>query len=69
MVILTKIILALFLLFWLGFGVWLLIRFERLFGYHPDDPSETSGARTLNLTQVWSVWFGILAVTGYYLFS
>lgn len=67
--ILTKLLLLAFLLFWMGFGVWLLIKFEGLFGGHPDDPSETPGARSLNLTQVWSCWFGMLAVTLYFLFT
>ena len=68
-IIIVKISLVLFLIFWLGFGAWLLIRFEKLFGYHPDDPAETPGARSLNQTQVWSCWFGIFAVAGYFLFS
>lgn len=68
MIILIKIALALFLVFWLGFAVWLLVKYERLFGYHPDDPAETPGARTLNLTQVWSCWFGVFAIAGYFLF-
>ncbi|MEP2775667.1 MAG: hypothetical protein ABJQ29_04310 [Luteolibacter sp.] len=69
LVILTKLLLIAFMVFWLGFGAWLLIRFEGLFGSHPDDPAETPGARSLNLTQVWSCWFGMLAVTGYFLFT
>lgn len=68
-IILIKIFLALFLVFWLGFAAWLLIRFEKLFGFHPDDPAETPGARSLNQTQIWSCWFGIFAVAGYFLFS
>jgi len=68
MIILVKIALALFLVFWLGFAMWLLVKYERLFGYHPDDPAETPGARTLNLTQVWSCRFGVFAIAGYFLF-
>lgn len=67
--ILVKISLVLFLVFWLGFGAWLLLRFEKLFGYNPDDPAETPGARSLNQTQIWSCWFGMLLVVGYFLFS
>jgi hypothetical protein len=66
--ILIKIALALFIIFWLGFGAWMLVKFERLFGFHPDDPAETPGARSLNLTQVWSCWFGFLVIAGYFLF-
>jgi hypothetical protein len=68
MIILIKIAIALFMVFWLGFAVWLLVKYERLFGYHPDDPAETPGARSLNLTQVWSCWFGVFAIAGYFLF-
>lgn len=67
--ILIKIALALFIIFWLGFGAWMLVKYEGLFGYHPDDPAETTGARSLNLTQIWSCWFGILAIMGYFLFK
>ena len=69
MIILIKFLLTIFILFWLGFAVLLLVKYERLFGAHPDDPAETPGARTLNLTQVWSCWFGVLAIAGYFLFS
>lgn len=69
MLIVAKITLILFIVFWLGFGVWLLVKFERLFGYHPDDPAETTGARALNQTQVWSCWFGMLAIAVYFLFG
>ncbi len=67
--ILIKIALALFIICWLGFGAWMFVKYEGLFGYHPDDPTETPGARSLNLTQVWSCWFGILAIMGYFLFK
>ena len=66
--LLIKIALALFIIFWLLLGAWMFIKYERLFGYHPDDPAETPGARTLNLTQIWSCWFGILVIMEYFLF-
>ncbi|MFN4804827.1 MAG: hypothetical protein ACK56K_07875 [Akkermansiaceae bacterium] len=66
--LLIKIALALFIIVWLLLGAWMFIKYERLFGYHPDDPAETPGARTLNLTQIWSCWFGILVIMGYFLF-
>jgi hypothetical protein len=68
MIILIKIALTLFLVFWLGLAMWLLVKYERLFGYHPDDPAETPGARSLNLTQVWSCWLGVFAIAAYFLF-
>ena len=65
--IVVNIGLALFLIFWLGVAVWLLVKYEQLFGHHPDDPAESPGARSLNLTQVWSFWFGMFAIAVYFL--
>jgi hypothetical protein len=67
MIILIKIALALFLIGWSGLGLWMLVKYDSLFGYHPDDPAESSGARALNVTQVSSVWFGFFAVAFYLL--
>ncbi len=67
MIILIKIALALFLISWSGLGLWLLLKYDSLFGLHPDDPSESSGARALNVTQVTTVWFGFFAVAFYFL--
>jgi flagellar basal body-associated protein FliL len=69
MIILIKIALALFLIGWSGLGLWMLVKYDSLFGYHPDDPAESSGARALNVTQVSSVWFGFFAVAFYFLIS
>lgn len=67
MTILIKVALALFLIVWSGFGLWMMVKYESLFGRHPDDPAESSGARALNVTQVASVWFGFFAVAFYFL--
>ena len=67
MIILIKISLALFLIGWSGLGLWMLLKYDQLFGYHPDDPAESSGARALNVTHVSSVWFGFFAVAFYFL--
>ena len=69
MIILIKISLALFLIGWSGLGLWMLVKYDHLFGDHPDDPAESSGARALNVTQVSSVWFGFFAVAFYFLIS
>jgi hypothetical protein len=45
----------------------MLLKYDQLFGDHPDDPAESSGARALNVTQVSSVWFGFFAVAFYFL--
>jgi flagellar basal body-associated protein FliL len=67
MITLIKIALVLFLIGWSGLGLWMLVKYDQLFGYHPDDPAESSGARALNVTQVSSVWFGFFAVAFYFL--
>ena len=67
MIYVVKIFLALFLVGWTGLGLWMLVKYDALFGLHPDDPAESSGARALNVTQVGSVWFGVFAVTFYFL--
>ncbi|NQX01673.1 hypothetical protein HQ447_13530 [bacterium] len=67
MTILIKLLLALFLIAWSGVGLWMMVKYESLFGHHPDDPAESSGARALNVTQVVSVWFGFFAVAFYFL--
>jgi hypothetical protein len=67
MILFIKLTLAVFLIFWSGVGLWMLVRYEALFGYHKDDPAESSGGRALNVTQVASVWFGVFAVAVYFL--
>lgn len=67
MIIFIKLALALFLIFWSGVGLWMLVKYDSLFGLHKDDPAESSGARALNVTQVVSVWFGFFAVAFYFL--
>jgi hypothetical protein len=65
--ILLKCVLFLFLAGWSGFGIWLMLSYDRLFGLHPDDPAESSGARALNVTQVSIVWVGVFKITLYFL--
>jgi flagellar basal body-associated protein FliL len=67
MIILIKLSLALFLIAWSGVGLWMVVKYDSLFGFHKDDPAESSGARALNVTQVVSVWFGFFAVAFYFL--
>ncbi len=67
LIILIKSTLALFLIVWSIAGVALFVKYDALFGLHKDDPSESSGARALNLTQVVSVWFGVFFVAFYFL--
>ncbi len=69
MIIIIKLFLGIFLLAWSGLGLWMLVKYDSLFGLHPDDPAESSGARALNVTQVSSVWFGFFAVAFYFLIA
>lgn len=66
-IVLVKLFLALFLIAWSGLGLWMMLKYDHLFGLHKDDPAESSGARALNVTQVTSVWFGFFAVAFYFL--
>ncbi len=67
MIIIVKLFLGIFLIAWSGLGLWMLVKYDQLFGVHQDDPAESSGARALNVTQVSSVWFGFFAVAFYFL--
>ena len=67
MTVFDKIVIFLALLGWIGGGFFLMKNFKKFFGPHPDDPSETSAARMLGQTQIWSIWIGIALVGFYYL--
>ncbi len=67
MIILIKSALALFLIAWSGVGLVMFVKYDAVFGLHKDDPSESSGARALNVTQVVSVWLGVLLIAFYFL--
>ncbi len=69
MTFLLKTGLVLFLIAWSGFGLWLLMKYDSLFGPHPDDPAETPGARSFGVTQVAAVWVGAFALAFYFLFK
>ena len=59
--------LVLFLIAWSGLGLWLVVKYDALFGPHPDDPAETPGARSFGVTHVIAVWFGSFALACYFL--
>ena len=67
MTIVLKIFLFLFLAGWCGLGLWMMLGYQRLFGLHPDDPAESSGARALNVTQVSIIWVGVFKIALYFL--
>lgn len=68
MIILIKTLLTLFILAWLFFGLWLVVKFDVLFGPHRDDPAETPGARSFGVAHVAAVWLGFLVLALYFLF-
>ncbi len=63
-----KLILVLFLIAWIWGGIKLMQNYQRIFGPHPDDPSESPGARSLGQTQIWSVWIGMIIGVLYFIF-
>jgi hypothetical protein len=54
-----KIIACFALVAWLGAGVYLFKHQERIFGFDPDAPGETGGARGYSKAQAWLLWIGI----------
>ncbi len=64
-----KFILLIVLILWTWGGLYLIKNFNKIFGPHPDDPSETPGARSYGQTQIWSVWIGMIAIGIYYLLN
>lgn len=69
MIYLLKTSLVIFLIAWIVFGGWLVVRYGKLFGPHPDDPAESPGARSFGVTHVGIVWIGFFALASYFLFS
>ena len=68
MAILFKSLLVLFLIAWSFFGLWLLVKFNVLFGPHHDDPAETPGARSFGVAHVVTIWIGFFVLAIYFLF-
>jgi hypothetical protein len=68
MVYLVKSFLVLFLIGWSFFGIWMLVKYNVLFGPHRDDPAETPGARSFGVAHVAAVWIGFFALAAYFLF-
>lgn len=61
-------ILVLFIISWLVFGLWMVVKSAVWFGPDRDNPSETPSARELGNVHVISMWFGVLALAVYFLF-
>lgn len=65
--LLIKIGLILFLIFWFLLGGWLVARYNVLFGPHQDDPAESPGARSFGVAHIIAVWIGGSALGFYFL--
>jgi len=62
-----KIVLGILLILWVYVAYYLISRFKKLFGAHPDDPSETPGARSFGLAHIVTIWIGIFGVLIWFL--
>jgi hypothetical protein len=58
---------AVFLIAWTIVGIRILLKSRALFGPHPDDPSESAGARSFGISQVVAVWVGGFVLAIYFL--
>jgi hypothetical protein len=65
--LIIKIGLILFLIFWFLLGAWLVARYNVLFGPHKDDPAESPGARSFGVAHIIAVWVGGAALGFYFL--
>lgn len=68
MTILIKLLIIVFLLFWVALGGWLVVRYGALFGPNPDHRSETPGARSFGIAHLVAVWVGGFALAVWFLF-
>lgn len=67
MTVVLKTFIVLMLLTWSILGVWLVVRYNLLFGPHRDDPAETPGARSFGVAHIAAVWIGGFALGVYFL--
>ncbi|MDB9741849.1 hypothetical protein OAB00_03235 [Akkermansiaceae bacterium] len=68
MLIIIKVLLVAALLAWIYLGFYLVANFNKLFGAHPDDPSETPGARSFGFAHIVTIWIGVLGLLSYFIF-
>ena len=61
-----KILFALALIPWTLAGLWLMVKFQSLFGPDRGHPSETPGERSFGITHVFAVWIGGMALGIYF---
>ena len=61
------ILLSVGLLFWCWVGYFLVSRFHKLFGPHPDDPAETPGSRSFGLAHIGAIYISTFAMLIYFI--
>lgn len=67
MVILSKILIVGFLIGWVIFGGYLIVRSGALFGLCDDHRSESPGARSYGVAHIVAMWIGAFALGIYFL--
>ena len=65
----VKIFLVICILAWIWVAYFLITRYKKLFGAHPDDPSETPGARSFGLAHIVTIWIGMMGLFIFFLFK
>lgn len=63
-----KTVLAVFLFVWVFAGVWFALKFGSLFSSEDATNADTAGSRSLSMAHFASMWFGVFALTVYFLF-
>ncbi len=62
-----KVLLVIGLIVWCWLGYFLISRFQKLFGPHPDDPAESAGARSFGIAHIVAIWIGTFCIFIYFL--
>jgi hypothetical protein len=68
MIILIKIALGIFLIFWTVLGAWLVLKFGLLFASEKGAESDSAGSKTLSMAHFASMWIGGFGLAVYFLF-
>jgi len=65
--ILSNLTITAFLIGWVAFGVYLIVRSGALFGLCDDHRSESPGARSYGVAHIVAMWIGGFALGIYFL--
>jgi len=67
MAILSNVLTLAFLIGWVVFGIYLIVRSGALFGLCDDHRSESPGARSYGVAHIVAMWIGAFALGIYFL--